>query len=277
LAEHRRGSVYPLPDDVAGVRWFGVEPGTYTLRVALLGWAEPLLEVPGVVVPAPDPTDPRLSPLDLRGVSRLVTLQLLDAAATEILRDGFALPVPQAEPEQWVGTLLHHGNVRVLLPKQAARLLVVNQGWRPASIVVPAEVTQFTVRFDAWPRLEVGVADGMTLPEGCELHVTARALRPQADGTFGSSAGVGPLGEVEGLLQPGLSEAVLRRGAPSGSVVVGDGPSTLSLQLHCGDRHQRLQRFTPGEVVAGAPVTITLDADELAAAAAALAAPERAK
>jgi hypothetical protein len=38
-----------------------------------------------------------------------------------------------------------------------------------------------------------------------------------------------------------------------------------------------LQRVTPSEVVAGAPVTITLDAEEVAAAAAALAAPEQAK
>jgi hypothetical protein len=91
------------------------------------------------------------------------------------------------------------------------------------------------------------------------------------------ASGIGPLGDIEGLLQPNLSVAVLRRGTASATVVVGDGPSVLSMKLQRGDRHQRLQRFTPGEVVAGAPVTITLDADELAAAAAALAAPEKAK
>ncbi len=125
--------------------------------------------------------------------------------------------------------------------------------------------------------MDLALADGDALPEGCELHVTARAQRPRSNGTFGVASGIGPLGDIEGLLQPNLSVAVLRRGTASATVVVGDGPSVLSMKLQRGDRQQRLQRFTPGEVVAGAPVTITLDADELAAAAAALAAPEKAK
>jgi hypothetical protein len=276
-AEHRRALVHPLPNEAAGARWDAVEPGTYTLRVALLGWAEPLLEVPAVVVPSPTPQDPRLSPLDLRPVLRRVTLQLVDAAANEIPRDGFAFSVLQAQPEQWMGTLLHAGNACVLLPRSAQRLLVANRGRRPASIVVPGEVEQFSVRLEEWPSVDLALADGDALPEGCELHVTARAQRPRSNGTFGVASGIGPLGDIEGLLQPNLSVAVLRRGTASATVVVGDGPSVLSMKLQRGDRQQRLQRFTPGEVVAGAPVTITLDADELAAAAAALAAPEKAK
>lgn len=277
LPEHRRGLPYPLPDHGVGVRWHAVEPGTYTLRVALVGWAEPLLELPDVVVPSPSAVDPRLSPLDLREVAHLVTLQLVDAYGNEIARSGFAIPFPQAQPKQWMGTLLHPGNQRVLLPKQPRRLLVANRGFRPASVVVPADVDQVQVRLDPWPRLDLVLADGVALPEGCELHVTARAHRPQSDGTYGATSGVGVLGDIEGLLQPSLDVAVLRRGVSSGTVVVGDGPSTLSVTMRRGERQWRMRSATPSEVSAGAPVTIALEAVEVAAAALGLAAQEKAK
>ena len=73
------------------------------------------------------------------------------------------------------------------------------------------------------------------------------------------------------------SMIVLQRGAPVGKVVVGDGPCTLSLYLQRGEHQRGLRRFTPNVVVAGAPVTITLDAAEVAAVAAALNEPQKAK
>ena len=86
------------------------------------------------------------------------------------------------------------------------------------------------------------------------------------------------MGGLDALFRPDGGRTVLSRRAPVSTVVVGDdGPTALLVYQQRGDRYRGLVRFTPKEVAAGAPVTITLDAEEVAAAAAALAALAKAK
>jgi hypothetical protein len=278
-ADNRRGHGHVRADGALDYRWSAVEPGTYTLQVSLRGRPGVLHEVADVVLPLPAAGDPRLLALDLRAVVRTVELRLLDVAGQPVSPDGGAFLQPQASADLWSGCILDEYSRTVLLPTGAQQLLVVNEGFRPTSLLVPAEVTQCDVRCEPWPRVELSLAPGTKIPDGCEIVAylpgapSSQARRYQA----GSAIGRSRSGGLDGLLQPSGGPARLRPGSERSSVAVGDGPVGLYVVLRCGDLHQQLKLVMPAQIVAGAPVTITLDADELAAAAAALAAPERAK
>jgi len=276
-ADNRRGYAWRTKDDVATFQWSAVEPGTYTLRVAVVGSKEAALEVANVVLPQESGGDPRLQPLDLRSGLRRVRLQLIDAMGRDPGGGAFVFLEPQADPRRWLGCQPWH----LVLPTRAQSILVASgsmERWRPTSVVVPADVQEFAVQLQPWPSVEVGVANAQALPAGCELRVQAvPSPSPWAGGFSVRSAGTGEQGSIDRLMTPYSRSVVLRPGAPSGAVVVGDGPSTLFLFLERGGRQHALKRFSPPQIVAGAPVTITLDDEEVAAAAAALAAPAKAK
>ncbi|MFN7590874.1 MAG: hypothetical protein ACK501_06115 [Planctomycetota bacterium] len=273
-ADNRRGYAMRAKNDAATFQWSAVEPGTYTLRAAVLGGSEAALEVANVIVPASSGGDPRLAPLDLRGSLRLVALQVLDPRGDEVGNGAHLFLEPQANPRHWSGALLLGRSARALLPVHSQSVLVVRDGCRPTKAVVPADVAEFAVRIEPWPRVELALADPTLLPEGCELRLYAS---PAASRQTGSFSVRGHSGELESWFRPDASMIVLQRGAPVGKVVVGDGPCTLSLYLQRGEHQRGLRRFTPNVVVAGAPVTITLDAAEVAAVAAALNEPQKAK
>ncbi len=280
-ADNRRGYAWRTKDEFATFQWSAVEPGTYTLRVAVLGSEDAALEVANVVLPQEAGGDPRLQPLDLRSGLRRVRLQLIDAQGLDPGGGAFVFLEPQADPRRWFGVIRLGQPWHLVLPTRAQSILVASgsmERWRPTSVVVPADVQEFAVQLQPWPSVEVGIANAQALPAGCELRVHAvPAPSPWAGGFSVRSAGTGEQGSIDRLMTPYSRGVVLRPGAPSGAVVVGDGPSTLFLHLERGGRQQALKRFSPPQIVAGAPVTITLDAEELAAAAAALPAPAKAK
>lgn len=280
-ADNRRGYAWRTKDEFATFQWSAVEPGTYTLRVAVLGSEDAALEVANVVLPQDAGGDPRLQPLDLRSGLRRVRLQLIDAQGLGLGHGAFVFLEPQADPRRWLGVIPLGQPWHLVLPTRAQSILVASgsmERWRPTSVVVPADVQEFAVQLQPWPSVEVGIANAQALPAGCELRVQAvPSPSPWAGGFSVRSAGTGEQGTIDRLMTPYSRSVVLRHGAPSGAVVVGGGPSTLFLHVERGGRQQVLKRFSPPQIVAGAPVTITLDADELAAAAAALPAPEKAK
>jgi len=60
-------------------RFKGLRPGSYTLRVEPRGDSAAGVAVPGIVVVAPESTDGRLEPLDLRGAFRSLDLRVVDS------------------------------------------------------------------------------------------------------------------------------------------------------------------------------------------------------
>jgi len=277
-ANNLRGLSDRAVGEAATFRWSAVEAGSYTLRVLLQGYAKPVLEVADVVLPLPQGGDARLNPLDLREHLRLVALRCVNATGAEQSGGLMVFLQPQAEPQRWSGAELDRRTARVLLPREAQQICVVGGDWRPTTLLVPAEVLEFPVTLESWPRIEVALADAVELPEGCELSVLATPTQKPRPGTYlVRSFGGGTSGQLDRLLRHGGSMVVLRPGGPAGSLELGDGPSVLSLTLRYGKGQRSLWRCTPSEVVAGAPVKITLDAGEVAAAAAALAVPKQGK
>lgn len=278
-ADNRRGHGQPRADGAIDYQWSAVEAGSYTLQVSLRGRSGVLHEVADVVMPPPAAGDPRLMALDLCGVVRTVEVRLLDVAGQPLSPDGYAFVQPQSSADLWSGCYLDEHTRTVLLPTGAQQLLVVNEGFRPTSQLVPAEVTRCDVRCERWPQVELSLAPGTVVPAGCELFVHPVRSQPSATQRYeaGSARGRSSSGGLDNLLQSTGEPARFRSGTERSSVPVGDEPVGLYVALRCGDRQQRLKLVAPAQIVAGAPVTITLDADELAAAAAALAKADKAK
>ena len=277
-ADNRRAGVFGSRFR-ATCQWSAVEPGIYTLRVALRGSSEPLLEVADVAVPLPAGGDPRLQPLDLQTSLRHVDLKLLDARGHDQAQDAKVFLQPQADPQRWFGASVSGRPAKLLLPRRAQSIFVASEGCRPTTVLVPADVVEFAVRVEPWPRAEITLADPVVLPEGLQLRIHAQPAASSRTGSYAlTKGGSRQSGGLAALFRPDSSTTLLSRSAPVGTVAVGDdGTSGLEFYLQRSDRYRGLGRCAPKEVVAGASVTITLDAAEVAAAAAALAEPEKAK
>jgi hypothetical protein len=272
--DHRRGKV---ERGQSTFRWWAVEAGTYTLRVSLFGWPEPLLEIPNVVLPQPDQGDPRLAPLDLAAVLRTIALRFEIAGGPLKTRRAFALwePAPATGPRP--GFPIESKDAWLLLPRATQSLCFVAEGHRPRVVSIPTDVASLDVKLQPWAHVELQLAAGTQLPPGCELAVRVASEPVSAAASVAVSTWSGRR-EYGGLFEPDSVQAVFRKDRDRvASLPIGEGRRTLRFMLLSGNRQHSLQRATPNEVVAGAPVTITLDADELAAAAATLAAPAKAK
>ncbi|MBL8738374.1 MAG: Ig-like domain-containing protein [Planctomycetes bacterium] len=271
-SDNRRGHCWSTRDSLALFQWSAVEPGTYALHVSLLGLAEPVHTVPEVVLPAPDGGERHLPRIDLRSVLRVVQLRLVDAAGQPATPDGYAFLQPQAGP-RWLGTIVDHNNAAVLVPTAAQPLLLVGDGHRPCSLSVAPGQSIVDVHVEPWPHVELLLGPGVTIPEGCKLAAytkTQRVREPVPFKAIFRSQSTG--GALDRELQVSSGYAELRAAGEPARLELGDGPRQLGLVLRRGGEQRVLQRFTPSEVVAGAPVTITLDHEELADAAKALAA-----
>lgn len=273
--DNRRGHCGSTRDNVAPFQWSAVEPGTYTLQVSLLGLAEPVHTVPEIVLPPPDGNQRHLPRIDLRAVLRTVRLRLVDGAGQPVEPSGYAFLQPQAGPRWW-GTTLAERDTRMLLPMREQTVRVLGEGRRPCSLVVPAGVTSVDVKVETWPHVELSLGPGVVIPDGCDLCASATSDRPRERVPFARS-GMFWWEELDAELQPADNSVSLQVGGEPERLVLGDGPHRLWLVLRRDQDERVLQRFSPSEVVAGAPVTITLDAAELAEAAKALAPKEAPK
>lgn len=273
--DNRRGHCGSTRDNVAPFQWSAVEPGTYTLQVSLLGLAEPVHTVPEIVLPPPDGNQRHLPRIDLRAVLRTVRLRLVDGAGQPVEPSGYAFLQPQAGPRWW-GTTLAERDTRMLLPMGEQTVRVLGEGRRPCSLVVPAGVTSVDVKVETWPHVELSLGPGVVIPDGCDLCASATSDRPRERVPFARS-GMFWWEELDAELQPADNSVSLQVGGEPERLVLGDGRHRLQIVLRRGKEEHLLQRFTPNEVVAGAPVTITLDSEELAAAAKALAGKDAAK
>ncbi|MBL8738373.1 MAG: hypothetical protein JNL12_18225 [Planctomycetes bacterium] len=273
---HRQARLSRWEAGRARYEWSAVEPGKYALQICVPGCAEPLLSIDDVVLPLPDSGDPRLASIDLRQVLRVVTLRLeaLEDGGERRLamdRDLHAFLQPQEDPAAWEGFLLRPPAAALLLPSRPVSMLVASRSGPPATVSIPPSVEVVDIERTKWPELELRLAPGTVVPDGCELY--ARLLPkggPGAGRFLAQYRGSSSSGVLADLLRPAEAMGLLTLDRSTRSAI-GDGVAELRIAMRCGTRHRDLQRFTPNEVVAGAPVTITLDAAELAAAAKALA------
>ena len=251
---------------VASYEWSAVPAGTYTLRVETPGLAEPYAVVPDLVVPPPAGGDPRLENIDLRPT--MTTLRLrVRAAKTSRGQEGFAFLLPQADEGDWHGFPIAVGEMVLPVPRRPVDVLVAADGSRPATLRGAVEVAEVTL--EAWPTAQVTFQGLEALPAGAILRVGTRgpntgkrdARRYRARGSSGP---------LESLLAVPTQYGAVKDGVVT--LMVGDGATTLMtlLMLEAGGDLRFLTQGMPNQLVAGAPITVQLSADEIRAAVAEL-------
>jgi hypothetical protein len=253
-------------EETVRATWAGLQPGTYTLCVELPGHGAPLHERPGIVLP---PDGAQQAPLDLREWLRWVRLEVRRVDGTPLPDQKWLLfpqPQPLAADSVWGGMVAFGNRTQVLLGRGVRELLVVGEGLAPQPVAVAGDTVTVVVR--PWSSLELALAPGMELPADTKVQVmlaspidVPRNVRFQAGGSAG---------DLARRLQPDDRRLQATFVDGRATLPIGDGVHRLTTSLQLGSFSLPLTRTTPSEVVAGAPVTITLDAAELAAAVAAL-------
>ena len=220
--EPRQGTPEPAGSGRADVRWQAVPPGTYTLAIHSTLGTQPLVEIAGVVVPAPANGDPRLSEIDLRNLVRTVELRLFGPDGQRLEEAwGMAMQPPgSAGPEH--GHAFWGNPAKLLLPSGPYDLLVGVVGWRPTPLRGHAE--RIDVHLQAWPTVKVQIADLPKLPPDASLTVQ---LVPTENGTPGIPTLDAHWGNQEYLVPTSRAELVDGKA----EVAIGDGPHQVSLWL----------------------------------------------
>lgn len=255
--------------------WSAVDRGTYSLVVRLLGVAEPLLVIPDVMVPGPKGGDARLGSIDLRPMLQIVTLRVFDRVGRPLgdeplhglPRDAYIVLDSQPHEASSVFEVFTR-DARLLVPRTVTAVWFATLGFRPQWVPLTGS-NPIDVRLEAWPRVALRLATGTVLPEGCELVVRGVAERAPEARRVEVLPGAGF--SIGDLMQPAEGVAVLQQ--PDREALLEVDHWAPELQLRRGDRTCSLLRSAFSdwpEARTGRGVTITLDLDELAAAAAAL-------
>lgn len=255
-----RGHTWAREGATLKFRWPALENGTYSLVVEAPGFAEPLLVLADVVVPAPANGDPRLDPLDLRELvgTLLVRIPSGLAEGTRVL----VFPQPQADDRVWDGFEMGR-ELRIAVPKRPVDLLFAASERRPTMVRGAVDVVDVTL--EPWPRVELRVLGADALPAGVQLRAYARSPgkpeKPERQYRTANSGGGLSLYLAAPTSAPEVKDGVAM-------LTVGEGVSDLAfwVALDPRGRPTPLKKFTPNQIVAGAPVTVHLDADELRAA-----------
>jgi hypothetical protein len=247
-------------DGTTPYSWLALPAGTYDLRVEAAGSAEPFLQIPDVVVPAPEDGDPRLLAIDLRELVTTLRVRVERPGQDPTNRAGPILfLLPQADEREWRGELAI-GELVLPVPKRPLELLVACEGCQPTTL--RGVVDRATVTLQPWPTVPVTFQGLEALPSGARLQAAAHALNPgKRDERRYRTVGRG--GMLEHLLAPSPYLVEVQDGAVS--LPVGDGVHSLSVYLTLGSdqRSKGLKQLAPNQLVAGAPVTVQLSADEI--------------
>jgi hypothetical protein len=229
--------------------------GTYALEVLVAASALPIVRIDDVRLPAPEGGDPRLEDIDLRTVLRVVHARLLDSSG-ELLpqANGFATAaVAEREHERWSVTF-YDTQVRLLVPRTATELLFVESGHRPSRVQCDAD--QLEVRLEAWPTIEIGIANVPKLPDGLNVLASLRPIDP-VTATCRS-----PWNDQMEFFQFAPSNSSGYLDGDKVVLPIGDGRYELSLDL-CGHVSAPLPGATPREFTAttrSAVVTVPSEA-----------------
>ncbi len=251
-------------DEATPYAWAALPAGTYTLRVEAGGLAEPYAVVADVVLPPPEGGDPRLLGIDLRPVMTTLRLRVkTNGEATEGRRQPILFLQPQADEKQWRGLQCAIGEAVLPVPKRPVDLMVVMDECRPVTLRGAVDAAEVTL--EPWPTVQVTCQGIEALPPGANLSVIVRG--PNAgkrdDRRYRTEWRAGPLENLLGTPNSSNSSAEVKDGVAT--VQVGDGVHSVSVYLSLGarGRGKSLKQVAPNQLVAGAPVTLQLSADEI--------------
>lgn len=152
------------------------------------------------------------------------------------------------------------GDARLAVPSAGCDLLVCSYGFRPQRVRgVPPRVE---VALQAWPAVELTLAGGGTLPPDGTLLVS---LEPPADALAAQQY---ETDYTSGSFDQWAAPRYRHERFVDGKLTlqVGEGVHRLRLLACLGKFTQELRAFSPGELVAGPPVTVQLQDSEVAAA-----------
>lgn len=252
-----RGQTWGEAGQTVKYRWPALPAGTCSLLVLAPGLAEPLVRIDDIALPLPQGGDPRLHPLDLRDA--IGTLRVKLTMQGERQRDAFLFFQPQFDDRTWHAIRMTAGESVLPVPKRPVDLLFASDGLRPVTVRGEHDLVEVTL--EPWPTVAVHFlgldalpADFVVRAYGRDTASGVRGARYEFDG------GSGPR---DGMMQPNASAVVGKDGVAS--LPIGDGVRNLSIYLSLGERGpgKWLKQFTPNQIVAGAPVTVQLDADEI--------------
>ncbi len=164
-------------------------PATYTLRVRGGNSGHNYLELSGFTVVAGEAcADPRLTPLDARGMIRSILVRALDADGKPIQQFSVFVIRPDGEINN---EYAHGGELRLPLADPSADLIVQSDGYLRAHLTGVSG--DQTVTLQRAPRVRIQVTNPELVPAGFELMmrldpVADRELRVWSDsnGTMGA-------------------------------------------------------------------------------------------
>jgi hypothetical protein len=169
------GQLHHRPEDGrVGKQWHGLEPGTWSLTVAIVGREDAVVRLDGLRIGAGPCSDPRLQQIDLRGRVRTLTLRVHDERGAPIAdRDAFV--VVCNEGGDWRGFHLGRGEVE-LAATAAVDLIVSSPGHELLQLrgVSASRTVALRPAREARIRIELPAS----LPEGCRVGVE---LQPQLE------------------------------------------------------------------------------------------------
>ena len=228
------------------LQWAAAPLGSYALELRLRTQVAPLMRLEAVEVPGPEGGDPRLVDIDLRGMVRKLTLNLL-AADGKPLDDanGMLFAGGQREDTDWVGQQFWQTKFPVLLPQGQLDLLLCAQGFQPQALRGPIVGDTLDVRLEPWPTVEVVVPNVPQLPKGADLSAQ---LQPTAAPTGVVKNQWGNSNRADYMTANGSTSLENGRG----KVAIGDGPHRLRIRLEANRRSHEFKNVAPEQVLANA-------------------------
>lgn len=221
------------------LQWTALPAGTYTLELCAPTCGEPIVRIADLHVPGPANGDPRLEDIDLRQLLRVVRTRLLDAAGQPLENaNGFVTPVNGAD--RWSCTFWS-AEFPLIVPRTATELSIVTRDHRPTRVFCDGD--RLDVKFEAWPSIEVEIADLPKLPDGAAAVVTLEPIDPVKTPyrTQWNDAGEFLPYATE------ASSSWLRESR--GSMPIGEGKYTVSLRLEGPNCAFPLTGVAPTEIL----------------------------
>ncbi|MEZ6038757.1 MAG: hypothetical protein R3F29_14845 [Planctomycetota bacterium] len=237
-------------------QWQAVPDGTYTLRITSSN-SKAIVEIPELVVPQPAGGDARLTDIDLRAKLRLLHLTARRGPGhREEHAAVMVFSLPQGDDAHWQGTRIAQSELLLPVPPGPQDLLVAAEGSRP--VTLRGVQDRADVVLEPWSEIELTFPQAATLPEGVTLAADSRPPAAAASRSYDAQRESGSLADLLGC--PGTI-ADVEHGTVKLSV--GNEATPLRVYVRFDGYSKELQQRNPAQVVAGQPVTVQLDAEEL--------------
>jgi len=207
-------------DEDGSFRWSSLEPGPGRVEVVPNNEEEPVFVADGIVIAPGENADPRLDPIDLRGLLKSIKLEFVD-------EDGD--PVQQVminslaeDSHLWIHSW--NGEKTILTAEDSLDLLVSSAGYQSVELRGLRQDTEVVLRPSA--ELLFVLAEPPAMKEGVELTVALRRTGGRGWWSGESTGRFNEFGEAR-LHAPGSGEFIVMIG-----LMRVEGNSTTTTMLH---------------------------------------------